>query len=67
MGILNNKWNETLQIPPIRGKSAFLNISEMQKEPTTNQSFEKKSSKEMILKVNQNRMILAPIIHDMQV
>ena len=67
MGILNNKWNEMLQIPPIRGKSAFLNISEMQKEPTTNKPFEKGWSKEMLLTVNQNRMILAPIIHDMQV
>ena len=50
MGILKNNEIETLQIPPIRGKSAFLNISEMQKQLTTNKPFEKRLVKRNDLK-----------------
>ena len=66
MGILNTKWNETLKIPPSEGKAHFLIYLKCKRSLLQTNHLKKDWSKEMILKVNQNRMILAPIIRDIR-
>ena len=66
MEILNNIENEMLEIPPIRRKSTFLDISEMQKKSTTNKPLAKRLAKKIILQANQNSITLVPIRCDMQ-
>ena len=66
MGILNTKWNEMLQIPPSEGKTHFLIYRKCKRSLLQTNHLKKDWSKEMILKVNQNRMMVAPVIRDMQ-